>query len=362
MSVFKRNGVGNYYIQFNFNGKTYCKSSKTTNKRTAERMEREWREELHRIDELGERPRITLREAFQHYIEEKQNTGSADYAKTNVKTVSERMNVDIHVDEIRDWDLTKFKAKREKEGIAAQTIKHNFQAIRSAVSWAKNQGFLVKEITYPKIKLPKHRLRYLSPEEEQRLLHELDPKRKRPYRPDYDFRPKEENRRYQDNYDLVICLLDTGARSSELTVSLTWDAINFEDSTIRLWRPKVRNESIIYMTSRVKKILLRRYENRLSDKYVFTNSKGQARGYQAKGIRAAFKRAGIKDFRIHDLRHTCASRLVQAGISLYEVANILGHTDISTTQIYAHLERKDISAKARDILENLQNNDKEGAA
>ena len=45
---------------------------------------------------------------------------------------------------------------------------------------------------------------------------------------------------------------------------------------------------------------------------------------------------------------------MQAGLSLYEVANILGHTDISTTQIYAHLERKDVSAKARDVLENLQ--------
>ena len=43
MSVFKRGGAGKYYIQFNYNGKTYCLSSKTTNKRTAERMEREWR-------------------------------------------------------------------------------------------------------------------------------------------------------------------------------------------------------------------------------------------------------------------------------------------------------------------------------
>ena len=60
MSVFKRNGVGKYYIQFNYNGKTYCRSSKTTNKRTAERIEREWKDEIHLIEELGERPRIKL--------------------------------------------------------------------------------------------------------------------------------------------------------------------------------------------------------------------------------------------------------------------------------------------------------------
>ena len=73
MSIFKRNGVGNYYIQFNHRGKTYIKSSRTTNKRTAERMEREWRDEIHRIDEMGERPRIKLVEALAGYEEEKNN-------------------------------------------------------------------------------------------------------------------------------------------------------------------------------------------------------------------------------------------------------------------------------------------------
>ena len=56
---------------------------------------------------------------------------------------------------------------------------------------------------------------------------------------------------------------------------------------------------------------------------------------------------------IHDLRHTCASRLIQNGMSLYEVANVLGHVDIQTTQRYAHLERKDVSQRARDIMEAL---------
>ena len=74
MSVFKRNGIGNYYIQFNHNGKTYCKSSKTSNKRTAERMERDWRDEIHRIEELGERPRITLKDALNGYVQSKANT------------------------------------------------------------------------------------------------------------------------------------------------------------------------------------------------------------------------------------------------------------------------------------------------
>lgn len=352
MSVFKRNGIGNYYIQFNHNGKTYCKSSKTSNKRTAERMERDWRDEIHRIEELGERPRITLKDALNGYVQSKANTGSSVYAKNNLPAIESKMDTSVFIDELRDWDLNKFKSSREADGMAPQTIKHNLQAIRSAIAWAKDHGYQIKPLTFPKVKLNKHRLRYLSHDEEARLLADLDPKRKRPYRPDYEFRPAAENRMYQDNFDLVVLLLDTGARYSEIA-NIKWSAIDLENGIINLWRPKVRNESIIYMTSRVKEILTRRYSDRVSDDHLFTNLDGQPRGYQSKGIRSAFQRAGITDFKIHDLRHTCASRLVQAGLSLYEVASILGHTDVSTTQIYAHLERKDVSAKARDVLENL---------
>ena len=54
-----------------------------------------------------------------------------------------------------------------------------------------------------------------------------------------------------------------------------------------------------------------------------------------------------------DFRHTCASRLIQNGLSLYEVASILGHRDVQTTQRYAHLESRDVSQRARDIMEAL---------
>ena len=54
----------------------------------------------------------------------------------------------------------------------------------------------------------------------------------------------------------------------------------------------------------------------------------------------ARKRAGLNDFRIHDLRHSFASSLVNAGRSLYEVQELLGHADIKTTSRYAHLSRE----------------------
>lgn len=59
---------------------------------------------------------------------------------------------------------------------------------------------------------------------------------------------------------------------------------------------------------------------------------------------AARKRAGLPDLRVHDLRHSFASFLVNAGRSLYEVQELLGHADIKTTSRYAHLSRERLSA------------------
>jgi site-specific recombinase XerD len=55
---------------------------------------------------------------------------------------------------------------------------------------------------------------------------------------------------------------------------------------------------------------------------------------------AARIRAGLPDLRVHDLRHSFASFLVNAGRSLYEVQELLGHADIRTTSRYAHLSRE----------------------
>ena len=54
-------------------------------------------------------------------------------------------------------------------------------------------------------------------------------------------------------------------------------------------------------------------------------------------LEKALEEADIKDFRFHDLRHSCASYLAQSGASLLEIADLLGHKQISVTKRYAHL-------------------------
>jgi integrase len=66
----------------------------------------------------------------------------------------------------------------------------------------------------------------------------------------------------------------------------------------------------------------------------------------------ARKRAGLRDVRMHDLRHSFASILINSGRSLYEVQHLLGHTQVKTTERYAHLQQ-DTLMTAANVVANL---------
>ena len=351
MTVIKRGNSKAWYIQFQMNGKTYIRSSRTTDKKAAQQMEIDWKSKLHAERFLGEKTRITLKTAMAQFCESKQGTPSYRGLLSIVKTVTRLMTVNRPLDELTSHELERFKRARMAEGVNQQTIKHHLNLIRSAWKFAHKLGYQTSELSFPKIKMPKTSLRYLSADEEQRLLMCLDPKRDVKNYPAYEDRREEIKRTMQDAYDLVILLLDTGARYSEIA-NIEWSRINLEDRSINLWRPKVQNEAILYMTDRVFEVLTRRGEQG-AGQYVFVNKHGGPRGYQARSIRKALRNAGLEGVKVHTLRHTHASRLIQNGMSVYEVREVLGHTDIKTTMRYAHLEARQVTSKARDVINRL---------
>jgi integrase len=68
----------------------------------------------------------------------------------------------------------------------------------------------------------------------------------------------------------------------------------------------------------------------------------------------ARSRANLSDVRVHDLRHSFASLLINSGRTLYEVQHILGHTQVKTTQRYAHLSQDTLLAAANAATRALQ--------
>jgi integrase len=127
-----------------------------------------------------------------------------------------------------------------------------------------------------------------------------------------------------------------------------------KNKTIALYRSKVNNESTLQMTARVHKVLARRFENRRENqKFVFESQSGTARRYAPGAFVRACKRCGIEGITLHSLRHTFASRVVQAGLSLVEIQNLLGHASPVTSLRYAHLAPNQATSKAVRVLDEF---------
>tara|TARA_B110000908_G_scaffold172552_1_gene240717 strand:+ start:6683 stop:7777 length:1095 start_codon:yes stop_codon:yes gene_type:complete len=352
MGIHKR---GKYwYAQFQIEGKTYLQSTKTTNKNQAQAYERKFRNEVYSREYLGDKDPVSLHKALDAFLKTKQDTKNYQGLVSNVRTVKQYFDDGELFHCVSTAEIERFVQKRRDEGRKNQTIHHSIHVLRGAWKHAKKLGYRVVDIEWPVLRKDQGRLKYLTAEQEQSLLDELHPTKAfgRNGEQGPEVWSDEKQRSRQDNYDLVIALLDTGARYSEVA-KIEKSQIDLQDRAIELYRSKTDNHSILYMTDRLYNVFKRRFAEDNQSKYVFTNKKGGPRNHATIAIRKAMKRAGLEDFRVHDLRHSLASKLVQNGMSLLEVSKILGHSNISMTMRYAHLESQETAQKARDVLNQV---------
>lgn len=354
MRLTKRNNSPNWFLEVQIDGRHYVRSTKTTHKPTAKKIAEGLYRSLQVEVAQGPSNDITLAHAIERYMAVRKGMASERSLRGASVGILRIISGKTLLGEITGKHLTDFVEQRRSEGCAAQTVKHGVMMICAVIKQARREGYTVATVEPPAVPIKANRLRYLSYEEERRLLAELDPFRTGRGIPGPDQRPSHILKELHDNHDLVIMLLDTGARYSEIA-KLQWDQIDLQDKSIRLWRSKVGNESVIYMTTRVFDLLERRSANKNSPTHVFTNRNGGPRGHSCIAIRKAIRRAGLHNCTVHTLRHTHASRLIQNGLSIYEVRSVLGHTDIKTTMRYAHLENVDVTQRARNVIEALNN-------
>jgi len=140
--------------------------------------------------------------------------------------------------------------------------------------------------------------------------------------------------------DLIIFAIHTGCRRGEI-LSTTWQDIDLFKRTVKVEISKrkkkdkgnlKRKYKVIPMSDKLYQMLLKRSKIMHISGRVFPVSSSSARH----AFDEAIKRAKLENFRFHDLRHTFATRLVQAGVNLYAVKELMGHESIRTTERYAH--------------------------
>jgi integrase/recombinase XerC len=148
---------------------------------------------------------------------------------------------------------------------------------------------------------------------------------------------------------IVRCALDLGLRSGEIA-KLSLDDIDWRTGTITLRHTKSRREDVLPLPAATGEAIaayLQHERPKTHNRAVFVRRlapSDTAIGPDAvrKTIRQAYARAGLPHTRSHLLRHTMASRLLEGGSSLKEVADVLRHRSLNTTLIYAKLDSRNL--------------------
>ena len=326
MGVFKKRN--NWYIDYYVQGRR--KREKIgPNKAQAQVVLQKRKVQIaeNRFLDVRKNEKVLLKDMAKLYLEaySKPNKRSARRDETSIRNLNSILG-GRYLHEVTPLDIEKYKLKR-KEKVTNATVNRELQCLKhifkKAVEWGK-----ISDTPAAKVKLLKERntrIRYLE-EEEIKVLLEASPGHLK---------------------SIIITALNTGMRKGEI-LGLKWKDIDFRQRVICLLDTKNNERREIPVNDILFKALLAVRKNPASA-YVFCKKDGTPYSNVRSSFETAKKKASIKDFRFHDLRHTFASHLVMAGVGLRTVQELLGHKTIDMTVRYAHLS-PDHKKRALDIL------------
>ena len=223
---------------------------------------------------------------------------------------------------------------------------------KASTIWSRETGINRNPADQVEVRRPDdQRDRYLSEEELRKLKQALEEKT-------YRKGTNSINKTFYRLRLIVLIAVTTGMRVAEI-FGLRWSDVMYSEGLLAV-RAKLKGGKMRYVPMLPELAgELRRYPAVIGEDRVFPPKPGATSGRQR--VEGSFEdlleRAGIKDFRFHDLRHTFASWFMMNGGDLYELAKILGHSNIKMTERYAKLARQHIArtgSTARAIWKQME--------
>ena len=305
----------------------YC-STGTANKRQAQKLHDKLKTERWEQEQLGVKPRRTWDEAAARFLVETTHKRTQAWDKSMLKWFQPLLG-GKGLEEINRAFLDEIRLERSK-GVAPVTVNRYMALVRAILRKACFDWEWIDRV--PKVGMLRDkggRIRSLTQEEFARLLDEL-PEHLR---------------------DMAVFSVATGLRQGNVT-RLQWHQISMERR--HLWVSADEHKNGKPHSVPLNEPAMQVLEKRKGDHptHVFTYEGNPIVQVNTKAWRAALKRAGIEDFRWHDLRHTFATWHRQAGTPTHELQRLGGWKTLEMVERYAHVAPEGLQFAA-SRLDNL---------
>jgi len=321
---------GSYWLDYRVDGKRYRKKI-GINRSVAEAAWAKVQTEIaeNKFLDIKRFKPLRFEEFAQQYLRDHCEVNHRSLKKSSagrLKTLGTHFNGKL-LSEITPQAIEKYKAER-RQAVSPATVNRELACLKNffnkASEWNKWDGANpVRQVRM--FKEDNQRERYLTRDEMSKLVESCNGVLK----------------------PLVVVALHTGMRRGEL-FGLRWEDIDFEQGIIWLLVTKSGKRRNIPMNDEVRRVL-DSIERHPKGPYVFCSKSGKRFEDVRRSFNRALQRAGITNFKFHDLRHTFASQLVMSGVSLNTVRELMGHSTLAMTQRYSHLS-SDHKTKAVNLL------------
>lgn len=325
MSIRKRGNV--WWIDFVApNGERVRRTTETDNKAQAQELHDKLKAEVWRISKLGERPRRTWNDAVVRWLKEQSHKASIESDKIHLRWLDKHLG-GRELETISRQLVDRITEAKRTKGVSNATVNRVLEVLRAILRRCVEEWeWLDKAPKIRMLKEPTRRIRFLTREEAQRLLAELP----------------------AHLADMAAFSLATGLRRANVT-GLQWQQIDVQRSVawIHPDQAKARKAIAVPLNAEALEILRQRHGKHST--HVFTFKGNPITQVSTKSWYAALERAGISDFRWHDLRHTWASWHVQNGTPLFALQELGGWESAEMVRRYAHLAADHLAPYAEGL-------------
>jgi integrase len=231
-------------------------------------------------------------------------------------------------------DVRAYIERRQEAGTGNGTINRELGLLSAAINYARKEWDW--DVPNPaqgrRLREPEGRVRWLTRAEAVALVRMADSEPQAPHLGDF-----------------IRLALHTGMRRGEM-LGLEWRRVDLQAGLIHLEaaHTKAGKRRAVPINAVAREAVMDRKRFRAqhcpASPWVFCDKEGGRVQSVKRSFATACRKAGIEDFRIHDLRHTCAAWLVSAGVPLTEVRDLLGHSTVKMTERYAHLAPENVRA------------------